>query len=603
MTTELTPAGAYVIAVLVVAGVLFMTEWLRSDLVALLVLVALGLPGILTPQEVLSGFSRSAVITILAIFVLTAGLERAGVTHNIGLALVRLGGFSEGRMVVVLSLSAAVLSLFMNTIAAGAVLLPVAMAIASERKISPSKLMMPLAFGALLGGMATLLTTTHILASAALRDAGYPALGFFSFIPLGVPATLVGVTYLYFFGRHLLPRRAPADWERMLRVGRVKLADVYELRERWVRASINSESDLAGKTLQDTDLGSVLGVNVLAIFHNGHVSLAPPPTAHLEVGDTLLLQARAEQLKLLHARGLKIEEPEVNLSGLTSEEIGLVEIVLSPRSSAVGKTLREIHFREKFGLNVIAIWHGGRPRRVGLGDMPLAQGDAMLMLGTRERIKLLQSEPDFIVLTPSADENVKSSRAIPAALIMIAALVATASGLVQIAEAMLTGALAMVLVGVLSMDDAYRAIEWRVIFLVAGILPAGLALTKTGAAAFIAEGLLALLGGFTPLIVLMGLILLTVGLTQVISGQAAIVVLVPIAIATAESIHSDPTTFTLGLAMASSIAFLTPLGHPVNILVMGPGGYKFKDYSRVGLPLTISLLIVAAIVLKLWYHV
>ncbi len=603
MNPSLSPAGVYVLLVLLIASILFVTEWLRADLVALLVLVALGLPGILTTQEALSGFSRSAVITILAIFVLTAGLERTGVTHNLGVGLVRLGGFSEGRMLIVLTLAAAFLSLFMNNIAAGSVLLPVASGIARERKISPSKLMMPLAFGTLLGGMATLLTTTNILASTALRDAGFAPFGLLDFAPIGIPAILVGTAYMYFLGRRWLPRRAPADWERLMQVGRAALAEIYGLHERWLQVRVSATSELVGKALQDTDLGRALGVNVLAILHNGHVRLAPPPTARLAAEDNLLLQAREEQIESLRRRGLDLLETQDAVRGLTSDEIGMVEVILSPRSSVVGKTLREIHFREKFGLTVIALWHEGKPRRVGLGDLPLQQGDALLMIGTRERIRLLQSEPDYIVLTSSTEEGIRTSRALPAVLIMAVALFVSALGVISIAEAMLAGALAMVLIGVVSMDEAYQAIEWRVIFLVAGMLPAGLALTKTGAADFIANGLLALLGGSAPLIVLLGLMLVTVGLAQIMSGQAAIVIIAPIAIATAESIHANPVTFTLAVAVASSMAFLTPLAHPVNILVMGPGGYRFNDYARVGLPLTLLLLALSMFLFKVLYGV
>jgi di/tricarboxylate transporter len=593
------PAVAFVLGVLVVAGVLFITEALRADLVALLVLIALGVSGILTPQEALSGFSRSAVITILAIFILTAGLQKTGVTHALGAWLVRLGGNSEGQMLVVLMLSGALLSLFMNNIAAGSVLLPVAVGIARERKISPSKLMMPLAFGVILGGMATLLTTVNILASSALRDNNLPPFGLLDFAPIGIPAVLVGIAYMFFIGRRLLPHRAPADWERLLQLSRGQLADIYGLRERWMHARVPPQSPLAGHTLAEAGFGRELGVNVLAILYDGKSRLAPPPTERLHIGDNLFLQASEEQVELLKKRGLALQSDPRLFEELSSEDIGLFEVLLSPRSNALGKTVRELHFREKFGLNVVAIWREGRPRRVGIGDLPLQLGDALLVLGPRSRAQLLKSEADFIVLTDTAEEGVRSSKAPFAVVIMLGALALSAFGILQIAEAMLAGALAMVLVGALTMDEAYQAIEWKAIFLIAGMLPLGLAMTKTGTAALVGNLIVSLLGNYSPLVVLTGLMLIGLALTQVMSGQAAIVILAPVAISASLTLRSYPITFVMGVALVCSMAFLSPLGHPLNVLVMGPGGYKFSDYFRVGALLSALVLVVILILLPI----
>jgi di/tricarboxylate transporter len=584
--------AAFVLAVLTIAAILFISDKLRADLVALLVLITLGVAGILTPQEALSGFSRSAVITILAIFILTAGLEKTGVTHTLGVWLVRLGGDTEGRMLVVLMLAGAFLSLFMNNIAAGSVLLPVAVGLARERGISPSKLMMPLAFGTILGGMATLLTTVNILTNAILTDNHLATFGLFDFVPTGVPIVVVGIAYMFFIGRKLLPRRAPADWTRMMQASRRQLADIYGLQERAMHARVLASSPLVGRTLAEAGLARELGVNVIAIVHNGTSRVAPPPSEPLHAGDDLFLQARAEQVELLHQRGVYVEPDAHLFQDFSAEGISLFEVVPAPRSNALGKTLRELHFREKFDLSVVAIWRGGKPRRVGIGDLPLQPGDTLLMLGPRRRAEIVQNDPDFIVLMSSPEENLRRSKAPFAVAIMIGALLLSALGVLQVAEAMLAGAIALVLVGALTMDEAYQAIEWRAIFLIAGMLPAGLAMTKTGAAAFVGSLLVSALGGFTPLVLLAGLIFITVALTQVMSGQAAIVILAPIAITAALQLRSNPRTFALGVALASSMAFLTPLGHPVNVLVMGPGGYKFSDYFRVGAILTLVLVVV-----------
>lgn len=597
------PQIAFVLIVLLGAAVLLITEVLRSDLVALLVLSALGVSGVLTPQEALSGFSRSAVITIIAIFILTEGLDRTGVTHTLAEWLVRLGGSTEARMLVVLMAAGAFLSLFMNNIAAGSVLLPVAAGIARERNISPSRLMMPLAFGVLLGGTATLLTTVNILAGAFLRDNGLPAFGLLDFAPVGVPLVIIGILYMLLIGRKWLPRRGPADWERMMQTSRRQLAEIYGLRERWVQAHVPQDSPLAGKTLAEAGLGSELGVNVLAIMSNGKARLAPPPSELLHPGANLFLQARTEQISPLQARGLLIHSNADPMAELRSQDVGMYEVILSPRSQAVDKTLRSIHFREKFGLNVIAIWREGRPRRVGLGEMPLQAGDALLVLGPRSRVQLLQAEPDFMVLSDVVGQEPRRAKAPYAVVIMVLALTVSGLGILQIAEAMLAGALLMVLVGALTMDEAYQAIEWRAIFLIAGMLPLGLAMTKTGAAVFLGSLVVGTLGGALPIVVLAALVISAVVLTQIMSGQAAIVILAPIAIATALQMHSNPRTFTLGVAVACSMAFLTPLGHPINVLVMGPGGYKFGDFLRVGILLTVLLVAVLLVLLPILYGV
>ena len=583
--------AAFVLAVLLIASMLFISNRLRADLVALLVLITLGVSGILTPQEALSGFSRSAVITILAIFILTAGLEKTGVTHSLGIWLVRLGGATEGRMLVVLMFAGAFLSLFMNNIAAGAVLLPVAVGIARERGISPSKLMMPLAFGTILGGMATLLTTVNILTNAVLTDNHLATFGLFDFAPTGVPVVLVGIAYMLFIGRKLLPRRAPADWTRLMQASRHELTDVYGLQDRAMLARVPASSPLVGLTLAEAGLGRELGVNVVAIVHNGTSRVAPPPGELLDAGDDLFLQARTEQIELLRQRGAYVEPDAHLFQDLRGGGINLFEIVPAPRSTALGKTLRELHFREKFGLSVLAIWREGKPRRVGIGDMPLQPGDTLLTLGPRRRAEIVQNDPDFIVLMSTPEENLRRSKALFAVAVMVGALLLSAVGILQVAEAMLAGAIGMVLIGALTMDEAYQAIEWKAVFLIAGMLPAGLAMTKTGAAAFVGNLLVTGLGGFTPLVLLAGLMLITIALTQVMSGQAAIVILAPIAITAALQLHGNPRTFALGVALASSMAFLTPLGHPVNVLVMGPGGYKFSDYIRVGALLTVVLVV------------
>jgi di/tricarboxylate transporter len=582
-----------------IASVFFIFEWLRADLVALILLVVLGATNILTPQETLSGFSRSAVITIIAIFILTAGLAKTGATRMLGKQLMRWSGESETSLIVVLMAASAFLSLFMNNIAAASVLLPVAIGASRQRQVSPSKLLMPLAFGSILGGMATLLTTANILVSATLRDAGYAAFGLLDFAPIGIPITLVGIIYMLWIGRHLLPSQSFNEWDRLIASEQDGLAHAYNLGERWFQAKVLPESPLIGMSLTEAGFGRDLGINIVAILRNHSTHLAPSPTDHFQPDDILVLQARAEQMDALAGRGLDVQPAPLQQELLTSDTSSLFEVVPAPRSRAIGKTLRELHWREKFGMNVVAIWRDGRARRVMVGDMPIQFGDALLVLGALNRVRMLQAEGDFIVATERIEEGLRTRKMPYAIAIMAGAIIVASIGWFPTAEVLLAGALLMVLIGALTMDEAYQAIEWRAIFLIAGILPVGLALSKTGAAAAIGNSLVIALGGWGTLAVVGGLLVITTLFTQIMSGQATAVILAPIAIQAAQTINADPRVFALAVAYGCSLAFLTPLSHPSNILVMGPGGYRFSDYVRVGALLTVILIVLILALLQI----
>ena len=571
------------------AMVLLLTERLRADLVALLVVVALGTSGVLTAEETFSGFSRSAVITLLSIFILAAGLERTGITQRVGDILVRVAGTSEQRLVMTVMTAGAFLSLTMNNIAAAAVLLPAVSGAAKRSGVNPSRLLMPLAFGTLLGGMSTLLTTANIVVSSLLRDRNLPGFGLLDFAPVGLPIVAAGVAYMALWGRRLLPTRSPVELYEDMQRQEESLAEVYHLGETLARAGVPAGSPLVGQTLAGSRLRETRGVNVLAIEREGRVLRAPSPDQELRAEDVLLLTGEIESsgaggdLDPLPPRHWRERD-------LESRSVVLVEAVLSPRSALIGRTLRETRFRDRYGMSVLAIWRAGRSLRTGLTDLPLQLGDGLLLQGERGRLPVLRAEPDLIVLDRGVDEPPPSRRRGWLALtIMISTLVLATVSHLGIGEVMLGGALVMILTGALSMDDAYQAIEWRSIFLVTGMLPLGTAMTKTGAADLITHGVLAVLGGWGPLAILAGLIALAVLLNQAMSGAAVAAVMAPIAIQTAQRIGADPRSFAMGIALACSFAFLTPLGSPVNILVMGPGGYSFRDYFRVGLPLVLIL--------------
>ena len=534
------------LAILVAAVALLLSDRLRADLVALLVVVALGVTGILTPRDAFSGFSSSAVVTIVAIFILTQALFATGVTERAGELLLRFGGTSERRLVVVIMLAGAALSLVMNNIAAAAVLLPAVSGIARKTGVSPARLLMPLAFATILGGMATLFTTTNIIVSGLLRGQNLPGYSVLDFAPVGIPIVAAGIGYMALWGRKLLPGHGPMSADtRAASKEPDDLVEVYRLGERLFRARVPAGSCFAGKTLAASGLREAYRINVVAVERQGRVMQAPPPDTPLAEGDIIVLAGKLEELRSLDdGTCLEILPPrDWRGPDLATQESVIIEAVLAPRSALLGQTLKTARFREKYGMNVLGIWRAGRPIRTSLGDLPLAFGDALLLQGRTAASPLLRTEADLIVLDRGQAAHPAVTLAHKgwlAAAIMAATVILAAFNTSLLGEVMLGGALLMVLAGILTMDQAYAAIEWRSVFLVAGMLPLGLAMTQSGAAAALADSLLAVLGPAGPLAVLAGLFVLTTLLAQTMHGAAVATVVAPIAIRAAQQIGADP---------------------------------------------------------------
>ena len=574
------------------AALLLLGNILRADIVALMLMLALGLSGILTPQEAFSGFSRSAVIIMLSAFVLAEGLRRSGMTERIGSFILRLFGKGEGRLIFGVMTASAFLSLFMNNIAAASLLFPSLSGMARRLKVSPSKLLMPLAFGSILGGMATLLTTTNIIVSGLLRDEKLSAFKLTDFAPLGIPLALTGILFMVVWGRRLLPDQSPA--ERLTDGdGSADLLSTYQVSERLVRAKVCRGGSLDGTVLAKSDLRDKYHINVIAIQRNKQTVLVNAKT-ELKGGDILLIMARPEDSMPESLKDMLeiVPSGEWQRDYLSTPNLMLIEAAVAPRSLLAAQTLRDIHFEQKFDAKVLAIWRRGRSIRTRLADLPLEFGDGFLLQGKEKSLRLLQTEPGLILLAESAPSVRMTMRNWLTTFIMFATLTLAVIFPDQIAEILLTGAMSMVLIGTMNMDQAYRAIDWRSLVLVAGMLPVGVALNKTGASDFLANGLLSLLGSADHRVLLAGFILLTVALTQVINGAAAVAVVAPIAITTAQQVGMDPRSLAMAVALASSMAFMSPLGHSVNVMVMGAGGYTFRDYARVGIPLTLILVII-----------
>ncbi len=775
----MTPDIALVLGILVLAVILFVSEWVRVDVVALMVMTGLALTGLLTPTQAVSGFSNPAVITVWAVFILSGGLSRTGVAGILGRQILRLAGPGEGRLIMVIMLTSASLSAFMNNVGVAALLLPVVMDISRRTGRAPSKLLIPLAFSSLLGGLMTLIgTPPNILVSAALDEAGFGPFRLFDFTPVGAGVVLAGVAYMSLVGRRMLPSRDPAremageeiDLSRVydlraglfaldvpegsplagkslaesrvgsalgvnvmgvLRHGRLELAPepsivfepgdtivvhgerevveelggrayltvdsesvdleelispevhlaevtlsarsrligktlrdidfrhrfhgclvlavwrdgaplrthlatttlepgdvllvhghvreletlgesaefevsiifdplIYGIEERLMACTVPSESPLVGKTLEESRLGDVFSLGVMGIVRRGEKRLMPPPDERLEAGDRLLVKGRPEDLVSVGGLyGLPVErELAPGLGRLESERVCLAELTLAPRSAVAGKTLPEIHFREKYGMNVVAVMRKGVVYR-NLRYFPLQFGDALLLHGPREKLKLIASERDFLVLSAEVQAPPLARKAPLSALLMAGVVAAVMLGLTPIYIAAVTGALLMVLTGCLTMDEAYRAIEWRAVFLIAGMLPLGLALQETGAAELLARGVVDTVGGLGPLAVVAALYILTALCAQVMPTAAVAILIAPLTLTTAADLGLSPQALMMTVALSASASFMSPVAHPANVLIMGPGGYRFVDYIRVGLPLTLVCLAVTLLLLPL----
>lgn len=582
---------ALTLAIIVAAVILFASEKLRVDVVALLVLLTLVLTGLVTPEEAFAGFANPAVITVWAVYIVSGGLFKTGVADFLGQQITRLAGKSEPRLIAVIMLTCGTMSAFMNNIGAVAVLLPAVVGISRQAKVPLSRLLIPLAFSSLLGGNITLIgTPPNILAASILADRGLPTFRFFDFAPTGLIVFGVGVLYMVFIGRHLIPIRASVEEQQ-----------VQRLREYITEIRVPPDSPLVGKTLVESRLGTDYDVTVLAIVHPNGLQTAVGRDTLIQPNDLLIVEAPVE--KLMRAREALnfVIEPrsKMKIEQLESDQLHIFEATLAPRSPLIGRTLKEVRFRERYGFNALAIWRHGEVIIERLHQVRLQFGDALLLEGPRDRLPELLEANDFLILEPVKLEQRRFDKAPLAVGAMALVLVLVTLLNFHISTAMVIGAVLMVLTRCLSMEQAYESIEWRSVFLIAGMLPLGTAMESTGTAQYLADWIVRLLGGFGPLAVLAGMYLLVTVLTQPMSNAAATVLIAPIAIDIALSLGANPQPFVLATVIGASTSFLTPVGHQVNVLVFGPGGYRFFDYTRTGGPMTLVILIATLIFLPM----
>jgi len=776
---------ALVLGILVVSLILFISEIVRMDVVALLVLGSLFIAQQIDANQAFAGFSNSAVITVWAMFILSEGLTRTGIADIIGRQVMRIGGRKEVTLIFVIMITGAVLSAFMNNIGVAALMLPVVVEVARRTGVAASRLLMPLAYSTLLGGLMTLIgTPPNILISESLVLGGYEPFGLFDFTSLGGAVMVIGVLFVVIGGRFLLPNISAKSAKH---VSQRSLRAQYKLQERTFMVHVPMDSVLVGKTLAETRIGAATGLIILSLLRNGRSETLPRRQTVIRGGDGLLVQGRVDQFRELrrwsdllieressvlksmvaskvvyasvvitdgspvvselirHAafrsrfdvavvgilrkgryrltnlayvpirpgdrvlvqgeiesvaqlekfpdfQDVEIYSPEQlreryqtdermfvvkvpkdsdlaeeslrksrladvfdfrvlaifrdgelkvmprgdeillgrdllliegqqtdldvlrgmqeleidtkvpgNLGSMESERLTLMDATLDPRSTLAGKTVGELNFRERYGIELAGIWREGETIGTELADERLQIGDALLLLGPRDRLQLLSSDSDFLVLTPLGQEPPDTRRAPLAALIMAAVIGSVMAGYAPISMAAVIGGTIMVLTGCLNMEQAYRSIDWRAIFLIAGMLPLGTAMQDSGAATYLANQVMSLLGDAGPWPVIMGLYILTAMATMIIPTAALVVLMSPIVLSAMSDMGVQPETAMMAVAMAASASFTSPISHPANILVMGPGGYRFVDYLKVGVPLTIVVFITVMVLLPiLW---
>ncbi len=587
----ISPAATLAIILAVATGLLLSNK-LSPDVIALCIALTLRLTNVLTTSEMIAGFSNPAVITIIGAFIMTHALYVTGVTHKIGRFLAKICTRGKTYTILVVMLMGAGLSLIMNKVVAAAVLLPAAIAAARRARIPLSKPLIPLAFATSLGGMATLLNTSNLVISAALQEAGFEGYGLLDFLPVGLPITALGIVFILLTHKWLLNSAGAGESAAPALPMSERLARWYQLGERLNEVHVPPDSPLVGKTIAQSRIGEQFGLTILAIYRQRRTISAPLADEVIEPGDVLAIVGRKERVQQLAHLGVAIEPaaaPDINGAG---DETLLFEVILSPRSLSAGITARQLHFRKKFRASIVALWHGKRPIRTDLADRPLQHGDAMLVCGTPEALTALNDDPDFIVLHAPTEAEMppNAARAGWAILIIAAALLISALGIVTVAESMLLGAMAMVITGCMRMEEAYRAVDWKVIFLIAGMSSVSTAMFRTGAADLLGQWLIAYTADYSPLVIGFSLLLMTMLVTQIVSGQVAAFFLAPIAINVAQRLGVDPRVMALFVAFGGSLTFLTPTAHAANLLVMGPGEYAPLDYARAGLPLTLVLI-------------
>nr|WP_202802179.1 SLC13 family permease [Halogranum salarium] len=604
----ITPGMVVVFAIILLALLFFATEPVPVDVTAIGVMVALMLvppvSGLLvslgllsapietiTPEQGISGFSSAATITVLAMFILSEGVQRTGVVQILGAKISTLTGDSETKQLGATIGVVGPISGFINNTAAVAILLPMVTDLAERGKTSPSKLLMPLSFASMFGGMLTLIgTSTNILASQLSERLGVGAFSMFQFTQLGLVVSLFGTAYLLTVGRYLIPERIKPQ---------VDLTEEFEMADYLTEVTVRADSPLVGQQVQTALVETEFDVDLIQLIRNEEVFLEPLGPKQIQAGDVFAIRTdRNTLVDLLDVEGLDLV-PEVTVDEAELEVASggqnLVEVVVAPGSSLVGESLASASFRQRYNATVLALRRGGALIRRRMDNIPLRVGDTLLVQATTGSIERLDQNRDFIVAQEVERHDYRDSKILVAVGIVAAVVGLAALDFVPIVVSALAGALAMVATGCLKPTEIYDAVQWDVIFLLAGVIPLGIAMEKTGAATLLAE-FVVLTAEFLPLLAVLGVFyVVTALLTNVVSNNASVVLMIPVAFEAAVTLGARPLSFILAVTFAASTAFMTPVGYQTNLFVYGPGGYRFTDYMRVGAPLQLLFAVVTTL--------
>lgn len=577
----------------------FFRQYIPIELTALTGLIALVLVGLLTPEQAFEGFSSPVTITMLSMFALGAALAATGATDRLAALVFKVARKNEAGNVSLIMVLGVIFSSFMNNVAAAALLLPVVGSVSHRSGIAQSRLLMPLSFATLLGGMCTLIgTPPNLLAHEALRARGDVGFALFDFLPFGLAISLIGIAYMACWGHRLLPQgsgrlSAPAEDD---------LPRLYGIEERLFSVRV-SHRIAAGKSLTELGFGHDLGLVVVMIERHGKQILAPSGQERIFAGDLLVVSGKQEHQSRLEQVGEISSVSHSREKMLSSDTVAVFEAVLSPRSRLLGKSLQELSFREHYDCLVLAVLRRAEPIHSGFSEIPLEFGDGLLLQGPRSRLAMLKNDPDFLVLS---DVRAGTSRLKKAPFVVIALLsflLLVALKLQPVHVAALISALIVLLSGALSVEDFYRGMSWRIVFFVAAILPLGLAAHHSGFPEWLSGEFLAIFRDPAPLTILAVFCLLAAVIGQLVEPSLAIILLGPVVIEMAHRLGSAPEPLLMGLALGASVGFQTPFSNRANLLVMAAGGYRFRDYLVIGTPLALLVYGTIIVTVSFWYGV
>jgi di/tricarboxylate transporter len=598
--TAVTTEMMMVMAMIGIAIFLFIAEWIRVDMVAILMTVSLPLLHLVTPKEAFSGFSSNAVISIIAVIIIGAGLDKTAVINRMVRPVVRIAGNSSSRVVIAMGVTVALISSFMQNIGAAALFLPAIKRVSKSMNISLSRMLMPIGFCAILGGTITLVGCSPlILLNDLIAPFKLKPFNLFDVTPIGLALVGSGIVFFIFFGRFVLPGGdgAKKSGEAPLSDLSAVLGDLFELKT--PPEFTDFRDPITVKDIRDRYL-----VNVVALAgRDGIKQLSLVPDTQIRSGNDLVAYGTAENVrKMAQEQGIQIKDQvEIFKNEMSASTTGTIEAVVAPRSSLIGKTLRQAHFWEQFQVNPLAIYRSDKVFHIGLSDMELRSGDSILLHGTWERFNILQERHNFIFTTP-VSEALKPEKGLIAGFWLAVSLTMIIFFKIQLSVSLLSGAFGMIVCRVLTIDEAYQAVDWRTVFLLAGLIPLGIATENTGTAAWIAREILNLIGNVSPVVLLTVIAMLATGFTLVISNVGATVLLVPLVVNMAITSGTDPRMAALVVGIATSNSFMLPT-HQVNALYMGPGRYRSVDFMKAGGMMSILFIVVLVAMLYFFYGI